>query len=334
MRHRVGQLDSIKSVPYEELELMRTENEARLKVLEEQYWGAQEAREVGPKIRERYKQYGKTADSTTTPPATKSLSGKDGKRRRSPSKGSRKGLDNLGDDSYVPETSTPGPPGILKKSGQYGGGSRKRTPGPKYGQDDDDVGYGDGDEERGSLAKPKFDHRNLRKSGSGKRRSRSKSGKHRSTSPVVEADPRQQIYEAKFEKYLANKKVKQEQDKRKTVGIKEEFDIYTKGPSSPSKMTKRFKQNVDPTETRFSGKYHEEDLIPPEHEEDILRQEELKKQQRVSYGDPFQDLGVDTADKMTFFLLKWVFNAIKRDSADDDPKFKGHSYVSKNDLVK
>ena len=37
---------------------------------------------------------------------------------------------------------------------------------------------------------------------------------------------------------------------------------------------------------------------------------------------------------MTFFLLKWVFNAIKRDSADDDPKFKGKSYVSKSDLVK
>ena len=37
---------------------------------------------------------------------------------------------------------------------------------------------------------------------------------------------------------------------------------------------------------------------------------------------------------MTFFLLKWVFNAIKRDSAEDDPKFKGHAYVAKGDLVK
>ena len=39
MRHRVGQLDSVKGVPYEELEAMRTETAARLKVLEEQYWG-------------------------------------------------------------------------------------------------------------------------------------------------------------------------------------------------------------------------------------------------------------------------------------------------------
>jgi hypothetical protein len=35
MRHRVGQLDSVKALPYEELELMRTETAARLKVLEE-----------------------------------------------------------------------------------------------------------------------------------------------------------------------------------------------------------------------------------------------------------------------------------------------------------
>jgi len=37
---------------------------------------------------------------------------------------------------------------------------------------------------------------------------------------------------------------------------------------------------------------------------------------------------------MTFFLLKWVFNAIKRDSTIDDLKLKGQPYVTKNDLVK
>ena len=37
---------------------------------------------------------------------------------------------------------------------------------------------------------------------------------------------------------------------------------------------------------------------------------------------------------MNFFLLKWVFNAIKRESAEDDPKFKGQSYIAKTDLVK
>ena len=42
MRHRVGQLDSVKSVPYEELEVMRMETEARLKVLEQQYYGSRD----------------------------------------------------------------------------------------------------------------------------------------------------------------------------------------------------------------------------------------------------------------------------------------------------
>ena len=39
-------------------------------------------------------------------------------------------------------------------------------------------------------------------------------------------------------------------------------------------------------------------------------------------------------DKMTFFLLKWVFNAIKRDSTPDDTVFKGQSYISRSDLTK
>ena len=37
---------------------------------------------------------------------------------------------------------------------------------------------------------------------------------------------------------------------------------------------------------------------------------------------------------MSFFLLKWVFNAIKRDSAEDDPVFLGKPFISKGDLVK
>lgn len=37
---------------------------------------------------------------------------------------------------------------------------------------------------------------------------------------------------------------------------------------------------------------------------------------------------------MMFFLLKWVFNAIKRDSSNDDPVFKGASFISRADLVK
>jgi len=37
---------------------------------------------------------------------------------------------------------------------------------------------------------------------------------------------------------------------------------------------------------------------------------------------------------MTFFLLKWVFNAIKLDSDQDDKLLQGQSYVSKSELCK
>lgn len=50
--------------------------------------------------------------------------------------------------------------------------------------------------------------------------------------------------------------------------------------------------------------------------------------------DKFKSLGVSNEDKMTFFLLKWIFNAIKRESSEEDPKLKGRSYVTKIDLIK
>jgi hypothetical protein len=37
---------------------------------------------------------------------------------------------------------------------------------------------------------------------------------------------------------------------------------------------------------------------------------------------------------MTFFLLKWVFNAIKLDSDQDDKLLQGQSYVAKSELCK
>lgn len=37
---------------------------------------------------------------------------------------------------------------------------------------------------------------------------------------------------------------------------------------------------------------------------------------------------------MTFFLLKWIFNAIKKDAPEDDSKLQGKSYVQKLELSK
>lgn len=179
-----------------------------------------------------------------------------------------------------------------------------------------------------TASRPRFGSRD-----SSKARSRSKSVKKRSPSPELYADPRQMIYEAKYEKYLANKKLQQEHDSKRRSMNKEGFDLYTKMQGSPSKHAKRAVLRPDPIAASLSGKYNAEDLVPGDLDKQLASQEELKRQQQLR-ADPFGALGVGSADKMTFFLLKWVFNAIKRESDEDDAKFKGQSYVAKVDLVK
>lgn len=53
-----------------------------------------------------------------------------------------------------------------------------------------------------------------------------------------------------------------------------------------------------------------------------MREELLEKRNK----DPFKLLGVSNEDKMSFFLLKWVFNAVKRND-------KQTPYVLKRELV-
>lgn len=60
-----------------------------------------------------------------------------------------------------------------------------------------------------------------------------------------------------------------------------------------------------------------------------MRQELLKKRD----DDPFTYLGVSAEDKMSFFLLKWVFNAIKIESSKNDELLKGQPYVTKKEVV-
>ena len=64
--------------------------------------------------------------------------------------------------------------------------------------------------------------------------------------------------------------------------------------------------------------------MPKSYDDDLMRSQEKNK----------KDIYGSNQDKMTFFLLKWVFNAIKKESLLEDPKLKGKSYVSKTDLVK
>lgn len=85
---------------------------------------------------------------------------------------------------------------------------------------------------------------------------------------------------------------------------KEDFDIVTKSNESPNKRNKNFKDKMQKPYQPKEG----EELIPSDFASHIVKT--ALKQSK----DPFKLLGVSSQDKMTFFLLKWVFNAIKLDS--------------------
>ena len=77
-----------------------------------------------------------------------------------------------------------------------------------------------------------------------------------------------------------------------------------------------------------SGKFDKDFLMPEGYEEHLMREDLMDTRK-----DPFKVLGVSPEDKMTFFLLKWVFDYIKQDSDADDELLAGKSFVSKKDLV-
>jgi hypothetical protein len=106
------------------------------------------------------------------------------------------------------------------------------------------------------------------------------------------------------------------QEKKLQKLQKDDFEIYMRGPGSPSKKSKRFNSKDK------GAKYEPESLLPQDYEQQLVNQK-MQEDGGATYSntkDPFKKLGVSNEDKMTFFLLKWIFNAIKRDSQLEDSK--------------
>ena len=165
-------------------------------------------------------------------------------------------------------------------------------------------------------------------------RPKSAGPKHRATfdPPKFAAssgDSRLDAFEAKFEKYRTNKRTKEMIEKRSSSMIKPDFDITTKNTKSPSKKTRHY-TTVIGAEIDFkpSGKFDKDSLMPDGYDQALMREALLDTRK-----DPFRVLGVSPDDKMTFFLLKWVFDSIKEDSDMNDMALEGRSFVTKRDLV-
>ena len=74
--------------------------------------------------------------------------------------------------------------------------------------------------------------------------SKGRSAKSRSlgrSAEIVQGSPRRQIYEAKFDKFKANRYEKDRVTQRHVAMKKPDFDITTKNTESPSKNAKRYK---------------------------------------------------------------------------------------------
>ena len=105
-------------------------------------------------------------------------------------------------------------------------------------------------------------------------------------------------------------------DNRAKSYDRDEFDVLTLHPGkSPSKNFR----NRELQKSKTHKTLDQEALIPEGYEDHLMREELLKKRN----DDPFKLLGVSGDDKMTFFLLKWVFNAIKLESDIQDEKMQG-----------
>ena len=91
----------------------------------------------------------------------------------------------------------------------------------------------------------------------------------------------------------------------------------TRDSHSASRNSKNFRKHT---------KSVDGELLPQQYDKALMHTSMLSKK----VEDPFKEFGVSREDKMTFFLLKWVFNAIKLDSDKDDKNFKGQPYVTKS----
>ena len=140
--------------------------------------------------------------------------------------------------------------------------------------------------------------------------------------PISSISPRSQVYLAKFSKYKINKKLYNEYEKAKPT--RKDFDLVLKGKDSKNKLSKSihwddlFKQKLRPKKFSKDFDVYQEDY-------DLTVFESIKnKLERMS-----------KEDKVTFSILKWVFNAIKNKKDNTITKKELSEQLDQNvDIIK
>lgn len=116
--------------------------------------------------------------------------------------------------------------------------------------------------------------------------------------------PRRAIYEAKFEKYKINKTLKGEYDKE--MEQKDDFDLYTKGIDSANAKAKKIDWGTD----IFDAALAQSKAKTAADTDDPVYREDYDTKILSTMSHKLESLSKE--DRLTFNVLKWIFNAIKK----------------------
>lgn len=117
--------------------------------------------------------------------------------------------------------------------------------------------------------------------------------------PLTAEELKRLVYEAKFSKYRTNKKLKEAYDESK--GTREDFDLYLKGKESANKKAKEINWD-DLFAQKLKPQKYSKDYPVYEHDYDIRMLETMRQKLET----------LSKEDKLTFSILKWIFNALKK----------------------
>jgi len=133
------------------------------------------------------------------------------------------------------------------------------------------------------------------------------SAKKEKEAPKSSKSPRRQVYEAKYSKYKINKKLKGEYDSDKKG--KDDFDLYTKGKESQNVKAKKINwDDLFAQKLRKSFSRPDFPVFKADYDQQLLHKL-VKKLQKLS-----------KEDRLTFSILKWIFNAMKKKDNTIDRK--------------
>ena len=116
---------------------------------------------------------------------------------------------------------------------------------------------------------------------------------------VPDVSPRTLVYQAKYSKYKINKQLNQEFEDLKPV--KKNFDLYLQG-----KESKNLKAKEIDWDDLFTQK-----IKPPKYNKDYpVYQEDYDLKVFATIKNKLESMSKE--DKLTFSILKWIFNAMKK----------------------